>query len=148
MLRWRMLRHGAHQREQSVVVGIERAPDVDEAAAEDAFDELALLRQLADGLRLALLRVHVVFGARDVQIAAEHAGPAVCCERRGVGVQRLEEAHLGREVFAAVRHVDRTRRSGRRASHGGDAVFEVELRMRNAGRSAANDRLTCRPTPE
>ena len=46
-------------------------------------------------------------GARDVQVAAEHERPAARLQRRGVGVHRLEKPHLGREILAAVRHVDR-----------------------------------------
>ena len=80
-------------REQAVVVGIERAADVDEPAAEDPLDQRALLGQLADGARLPLLRVHVAVGARHVHVAAAApAAPAAALVRRRVGVQRLEKS--------------------------------------------------------
>ena len=92
----------------------------------------ALLRELSDGLGLALLRVDVDFGARDVQVAAEDELAAARGKRRRVRVQRLEEAHLGGEVLAAVRHVDR--RHGQIADvHGGDPVFEIELGVKARG---------------
>jgi hypothetical protein len=75
MLRWRMLRHGAHHVNRLVVVGLERAADVDEPAADDPLEQRALLGQLADRARLALLRVHVHVGARDVQVAADDQRP-------------------------------------------------------------------------
>ena len=43
MLRWRMLRHGGHHVKSRVVVGIERAADVDEVRRRAAVEELALL---------------------------------------------------------------------------------------------------------
>src|SRR5204862_473075 len=46
-------------REESVVIWSERPADVDQATPEQAREELALLRSLADEVRLALLRVHV-----------------------------------------------------------------------------------------
>ena len=58
--------------EQPVVVGIERAADVDQAAADDPLEQRALLGQLADRARLALLRMDVPLGPRDVQVAADH----------------------------------------------------------------------------
>ena len=70
MLRCRMLRHGGHQVNSSSLSGIERAADVHEPAADDPLEQRALLRQLADRARLALLRMHVALGARDVQVAA------------------------------------------------------------------------------
>ena len=71
-------------REQAVVVGIERAADVDQAAAEDPLDQRALLRQLADRARLALLRMHVALGARDVHVAAAATSSAAArLVRRG-----------------------------------------------------------------
>ena len=45
--------------EERVVVGIERAPDVDQAVPEQPLEERALVGALADRVRLALLRVHV-----------------------------------------------------------------------------------------
>ena len=68
--------------EQPVVVGIERAADVDQAAADDPLDQRALLRELADRARLSLFRVHVAVGARDVQVAAETSGCAASWNAR------------------------------------------------------------------
>ena len=61
--------------------------------------------------RLPLLRVHVHVGARDVQVAAQDERLARRLKLRREAVERFEEAHLGGEVLAAVRHVDR--RDGR-----------------------------------
>src|SRR5262252_6824880 len=55
-------------REEAVVVGIDGATDVDEAVRQDALDDRALFGQLADCARLALLRVHITFGARDIHV--------------------------------------------------------------------------------
>ena len=62
---------------------------------------------LADDVRLPLLRVDVAVGARDVEVAAEDEAAGRRARRRRPAVQRLEEAHLGGEVLAAVGHVDR-----------------------------------------
>src|SRR5947209_20045651 len=45
--------------EEPIVVGIERAADVDETPAEDSLDDRAFIGALADRARLALLAVHV-----------------------------------------------------------------------------------------
>ena len=76
MFRWRMLRHGAHQVKRPSLSGSTRAPEVDEAAADDPLDERALLRQLADRARLPFLRMDVPVGARDVHVAAQDAARA------------------------------------------------------------------------
>ena len=63
-------------------------------------------------------------------------------------VERLEKAHLGVEVLAAVRDVDG--RDRQIAEVGGDdAVLEVEVwDGESHGRSGHRSRLTCRATPE
>ena len=94
MLRWRMLRHGAHQVNRPSLSGSSVAADVHQPAADDLLDQRALLGQLADRARLPLFRMHVAVGARDVQVAAEHEQPAVALERRGERVERLEERIL------------------------------------------------------
>ena len=76
MFRWRMSRHGRPPREHLIVVRIERPADVDEAVADDPLELRALLRELADRARLALLRVDVHVRARDVQIAADDEAAA------------------------------------------------------------------------
>ena len=136
---------GRPPREQAVVVRIERAADVDEAAADDPLEQRALLRQLADRARLSLLRVHVALGARDIQVAAEDERPSGVAARRGVGLQRLEEPHLGGKVLAAVRHVDRGDGQIGRASTVDDAVLEVEGGM-DEGRTLGSRcvLLTCK----
>jgi hypothetical protein len=70
MLRWRRFRHGAHQMKRASSSGCS-AGEVDEAAPQDAREDLALLLPLSYGARLALLRVHVAVGARDIEVAAE-----------------------------------------------------------------------------
>src|SRR3954470_2154694 len=50
--------------EQPIIVRIDRAADVDQAARQHALDDRALLRQLADCPWLALFRVDVALGAR------------------------------------------------------------------------------------
>ena len=84
-----MLRHGAHQVNRSAFSGSKRAVHVDEAAAEDPLDQRALLGQLADAARLALLGMHVDVGARDVQVAAEHERP---CRRRASSAANASSA--------------------------------------------------------
>ena len=97
--------------------------------------------------RLAFLRMHVHVRARHVEVAEQDERLARGLESRGVGVERFEEAHLAREVLAAVRHVDRC--DGRfRQPRGDDAVLEVELGMVERGRSGYVALRTCRPTPE
>src|SRR5262245_32959846 len=114
--------------EEPVVARIQRAADVYEPATQDPLDERALLRQLPDRARLALLWMHIAFRARHVHVA-EHDEPALLLlERPRIRVHRLEKLHLGREVLAAVRHVDR--RHGHAADlDADDPVLVVEVRM-------------------
>src|SRR5262245_8288918 len=93
--------------EQAVVVGIKRPSEVDETAAQDAFDERALLGKLADGARLSFLRMDVALGARHVHVAHHDERSSAGLERRGIAVHRFQELHLGGEVLAAVRDVHR-----------------------------------------
>ena len=51
--------------------------------------------------------MHVAVGAGDVQVTAQHQPPAGVALRGGPLPQGLQEDELGREVLAAVRHVDR-----------------------------------------
>ena len=71
MLRSFMVRHGAHQVNRSSLSGSSVRCDVDEPLADDAREQLALLRPRADLIGLALLRVDVAFGERHVQVAAQ-----------------------------------------------------------------------------
>src|SRR5712691_2546228 len=129
--------------EQSVVVGIERAADVHEAASDEALDDRALLRQLADRARLPFLRMHVAFGARDVHVPHQRELPAGRLKRRRIRIHRLEKLHLRAEVLAAVRDVHR--RHGQIAGRGGDLygrdpALVIEAGMRK-GRSFRGERL-------
>src|SRR5262245_25375031 len=58
-------------REQLIVLGIERAAGVDQAVADDPFEEGALLGKLADDTGLPFLRMHVYVGPGDVQVTAD-----------------------------------------------------------------------------
>src|SRR5437867_4395705 len=120
-------------REQAVVVGIDGAPQIDQAAAQDPLDHRALFRQLADRAGLALLGMHVSVRPRDVQVAAQHELTPARLKRARVRVHRVEEPHLGGEVLAAVRHVHR--RHGHLADAGAhrrrdDPALVIEFRMR------------------
>ena len=65
MLRWRMLRQGAHQVKSASLSGsCSRADVVQAARVEDALEQRALVGPLADGAVVALLGVHVDLGAR------------------------------------------------------------------------------------
>src|SRR3954469_2397028 len=122
--------------EQTVVVRIERATDIDEAAAQDAIDDGTLLRQLTDRAGLALLRVHVAIRACDVHVAKHREQAPLGLVRRGERVHRPEEFHLGDKILAAVGNVDRGDRQGTDGCgdvDGGDAGFEVEGRVREGG---------------
>ena len=92
MLRWRISRHGAHHVKSLIVVGIERAPDVDEAVADDALEQCRALPAAGRshvGLRSFGCTSRI--GSRDVQIAADD-------ERQRIG------AHFGGEPSSAVRN--------------------------------------------
>ncbi len=82
---------------------------------EDAFEQRAFLGTLADEAVVALLGVDVHLGARDVEVAAQHDAIAGRAQRGRVRRHRLEEAHLGGEVLAAVGHVDRRDQRARHA---------------------------------
>ena len=100
--------------EEAVVVGIERAADVDEPAADDALEQRPLFRQLADRARLPFLRdARPGRCARRSDRRTGRAAVPASLQRARVVVERLEEAHLGGEVLAAVRHVDRRDGHGR-----------------------------------
>src|SRR5204862_6689684 len=58
-------------REQTGIVGIERPPQVGEARAEQRLEQRPLLGPLADRIELALLRVNVELGPRDIDVAAQ-----------------------------------------------------------------------------
>ena len=133
MLRWRMLRHGAHHVNRPSLSGSSARPTSTRPRPRIRSMQRALLRQLADRARLALLRVDVALGARDVHVAAAaRAAPPAACDA-GVRVHRLEEPHLGGEVLAAVRHVDRRDGQRRRRVDRDDAVLVVEGGMREGG---------------
>ena len=70
MLRWRMLRHGAHHVNRPSFSGSTARPRSTRPRLEDPLDHRTLFRELADRARLAFLRVHVAFGARHVHVAA------------------------------------------------------------------------------
>ena len=57
--------------EELVVVGVERAADIDQPGVEQPREQRALLRPRADLIRLAFLRMHVALFAGDVQIATD-----------------------------------------------------------------------------
>ena len=82
MFRCRMLRHGGHQVKSPSLSGSKARAEIHQAAAENALDERALLRKLADRPRFPLFRVHVHVGARDVHVAAEHERAARGLKRR------------------------------------------------------------------
>ncbi len=128
MFRWRRLRHGAHQVNKLSLSGSSVAPDVDQAAAEDALEEVPLLRALADRVPLALLRVNVAIRASDVQIAADHQRATGLAGQRRVLLHLPQKAELRLVVFPAVRHVDGCdgQVAGRRLD---DSRFVVERRM-------------------
>src|SRR5581483_2736371 len=124
--------------EQTVVVRLEHAAQIDEAARENPLDDRPLFRQLSDRARLPFLGMDVHVGPRDVHVAAHDQVPAGG-EGRRVVVHRLQEPHLGRKVLAAVRHVDRGHgRVAELDDH--DPVLVVEGRM-DERRLVGRDRL-------
>src|SRR5215831_5617095 len=69
--------------------------------------------------------MNVTLRACDVQITAEQDRPALLLLSRRERVELFEELHLGGEVLAAVRHIDRCHRQ--LADLDGDnAMLEVE----------------------
>ena len=143
MLRCRMFRHGAHQVNSWSFSGSSARPHVDQAVGDDPFEQFALVRELADRVRLALLRMHVDVGARDVQVAAEDERRCRRRHVRGELLERREEPHLRGKVLAAVRHVHR--RDGRRLRDGStyDPVLVVERRMSKTRPFRRETLLTC-----
>ncbi len=101
---------------------------VDQAVAQQPFDERTFFRSLAHCTSLSLLWMNVHVGAGDVHVATQHERPARGFELRCVVRQRLEESHLRREVFAAVWNIDRGDREVLKPG-GDDSMFEVERRM-------------------
>src|SRR5581483_1791206 len=92
--------------EHALVVRVELAPDIDQALADQRAEELALLGELPDH-GLALHRVHVHLGERDVDVAAEHDLAALRAQRLRPAREALHELDLRRIALAAVRHVYR-----------------------------------------
>src|SRR6266568_1036840 len=120
-------------REEAVVRRIHRPPDVHEAVADEALEERALVRALADRALLPFLRVHVQVGPRDVEVARDDEGPARRARLAREGGERLEEPQLRRIVLPAVRDVDRRDRRAARLD-GDDARLHVEGRVHVRGR--------------
>ena len=77
MLRWRMLRQGAHQVKRPSSSGARARPTSTSPSPMICSSSARSSRQLADGAGLALLRMNVHIGARDVQVAADDQRPAV-----------------------------------------------------------------------
>ena len=101
----RISRQGAHHVNSRSLSGSKRRGEVHEAAVEDAREHGLLFRRLA-GLRgLAQLGMDVAGLQRDVEVAAEQELPAGGVDLGHERVERLQEAHLGRIVAVAVRHV-------------------------------------------
>src|SRR3954470_2521881 len=58
-------------RKQPVIVGRHGAADVNEPSRDNPLEQRPLLGELADRPRLALFRVYITVGPRDVQIATD-----------------------------------------------------------------------------
>ena len=135
--------------EQSVVVGIERAADVDQAAADDAARSARAPRAAGRSPAACALS-----DARRMSVRATFMSPqSTSALARCAGTTRRRRPSprgtaSWREVLAAVRHVDRRDRQAAAVVDGDDAVLVVEAGWAKAGRSGANVLLTCRPTPE
>ena len=118
--------------EEFVVLGIECATDVDDAAGENGLEQRALLRSLADPVLLALLGVHVALGARHVEVAAQEQPATRLVDRVDVVGHRPQERGFAREVLAAVGHVYGSYDEiVEHRVH--DAGFRVEVRMGEGG---------------
>jgi len=98
---------GRPPREQGIVFHMVLAQDVDEPVVDRALEELSLIGPDADGARLEFLRMNVLVGDRDVEIAAHDQELAGLFARARPALELAEERHLRDEVLAAVRHVDR-----------------------------------------
>src|SRR5688500_18347900 len=81
-------------REEPVVVGMERAAEIDLALGEECLEHHALRGRLSDLGRHEQLRVHVALGAGDVEIAAVEELLAGGVRLGGPDAHRLEEHHL------------------------------------------------------
>src|SRR5688572_21770543 len=112
-------------REQPLVVGVERAADVDEMIAEHLREKLALFRPLSDDARLAFARMYVDVRSRDVDVAAQYElSPLVVQLLRPDG-ETVQEIQLRRVILAAVGHVDRSEHQvAERRLH--DTRFHIE----------------------
>ena len=136
-------------REHLVVVGIERAADVDEAARDDPFELRALLGQLADRRGLRSL------GCTSMSVRAMFRSPQMTSRLRvrgsvrGECVERVEEPHLGAEspCRRSARRPTRPSTPASRASDDPVLVVEGGVDERRAARRDSA-LLTCRPTPE
>jgi len=126
--------------EEISVVGLKRAMHIDETMAEDALHQLALVGPLPRDVWFPLFRMDVHVREGDVQVAAENERLPGNMNFRRERIERFEEAHLRREVFPAVRHIDRRdgdgsagRISGKGKPRRHDAVFVIEFRMVKGG---------------
>ena len=140
MLRWRMLRHGAHHVNIWSLSGSSARPTSTRPCADDPLELLALLRQLADRAWLALLRMHVHVGARDVQVAADHERDARAVQLLGANCSSAARKRIlaGKSLPPFGTYTDAT--VSLRQLHGHDAVLVVEGRMRER-RTLRRDRL-------
>src|SRR5437588_1247188 len=97
--------------EEMVVVRVEGATQVHQAATQDPLNQRALLRKLSNRPGLALFRMYIKIRSRYVHIPAQHElayfSRILGLERRGVLVERFEESHFRREVSTTVGHIDR-----------------------------------------
>src|SRR6266536_3843847 len=108
------------------------ARDVDQMAAEERLEEIALFRALPDDVGLAFLGMDVDIGAGDVDVAAQDQLAAFVVQLFRPAGKRRQERELRGIVLAAVGHV-----------HGGeheiperdlhDAGLHVELGMAELG---------------
>src|SRR5262249_31682429 len=115
-------------REQSLVVGIKFAGDVDQVAAEESFEQIALLLPLADDVGLALPGVDVDVGPGDVDVAAEDELTTFGVHLLHPFHKVLHKADLRGVVLAAVGNVDRgDHQIVQRTLH--DARLDVEVGM-------------------
>src|SRR5205814_4147377 len=102
--------------------------DIDQVRTEKSGKQIALLRPLSDDARLALTRMDILVGARDVDVATKHDFAALVVKALRPRGERLEEFQLGAVVLAAIRNID-----GR--EHGvpelclHDPAFHVEVGM-------------------
>ena len=98
--------------EEARVVRVEGAQEIHQIAVDDRLEQGALLRQLAHRARVAHALVDVHVGARDVEIAADEELVAGRAGGGGVGDERAQKGHLGRQVAVAVRDVHREHAEG------------------------------------